>query len=313
MTTAERAVGRWRGILPELGIPSTVLSGKHQACPFQNCGGKDRFRFTDKDGTGGFICNVCGHGDGLALLMKFHGWDFKTAAAKVDAVVGRINPVQSHGWSDSAKHAAMERLWRSGKPVHPRDPVGRYLINRIGITTFPDCLRTALGVKHREGSTHPCMLAMLTGPDGKPAMVHRTYLTEDGQKAAVEKQKMFMPGNIREGSAVRMSPIADILGICEGLENALSVTKMFGVPCWAACSTGLLQKWRPPNGVKQVTIFADSDSNWAGHAAAYTLAHRICDSVDVDVRFPSTVNTDWNDLLNEVGHEGHREIPSHKI
>ena len=130
-------------------------------------------------------------------------------------------------------------------------------------------------------------------------MVHRTYLTEDGQKAAVEKQKMFMPGNIPDGAAVRLGPVGDTLGVAEGIESALSVTRLFGLTCWATGSTGLLQKWRPPDGVKKVVISLDNDRNFAGFAAGYTLAHRICDSVEVEVQFPP-LGMDYNDLLRQT-------------
>src|SRR5580704_3616056 len=90
-TTAERAAGRWPGILAELGIPSAVLDQKHHPCPICKAG-KDRFRFINKDGNGGWICTHCKGGSSFDLLMKFHGWEFKEAARQVDAVVGRINP-----------------------------------------------------------------------------------------------------------------------------------------------------------------------------------------------------------------------------
>ena len=49
-TLGNRAEGRWRAILPRVGIPPGFLSGKHQPCPM--CGGKDRARFDDKGGRG---------------------------------------------------------------------------------------------------------------------------------------------------------------------------------------------------------------------------------------------------------------------
>ena len=42
-TTKERAVGRWKSILPAFGVTPQQLTGKHGPCPL--CGGKDRFRF----------------------------------------------------------------------------------------------------------------------------------------------------------------------------------------------------------------------------------------------------------------------------
>ena len=41
-------------------------NGRHCPCPV--CGGKDRFRFDNKDGRGTYICNQCCSGDGLELI-----------------------------------------------------------------------------------------------------------------------------------------------------------------------------------------------------------------------------------------------------
>jgi putative DNA primase/helicase len=56
--TIERARHRWREILPQLGIETRFLQNKHGPSPL--CGGKDRFRFDDRDGTGSYYCNQCG-------------------------------------------------------------------------------------------------------------------------------------------------------------------------------------------------------------------------------------------------------------
>ena len=41
---------RWPEIHAALGIDQRYLKNKHQPCPA--CGGKDRFRYDDKDGNG---------------------------------------------------------------------------------------------------------------------------------------------------------------------------------------------------------------------------------------------------------------------
>ncbi len=64
---AAAANGHWPALLAKLGI-EIPSRGKHGPCPA--CGGKDRFRFDDKDGKGGFICNSCGAGDGLILIRS---------------------------------------------------------------------------------------------------------------------------------------------------------------------------------------------------------------------------------------------------
>jgi hypothetical protein len=66
MNTIERARGRWREILPQLGVETRFLTNQHGPCPI--CGGKDRFRFDDRDGSGSYYCNQCGPGPGLVLI-----------------------------------------------------------------------------------------------------------------------------------------------------------------------------------------------------------------------------------------------------
>jgi putative DNA primase/helicase len=59
-STKELARGRWRAILPALGIHERYLTGRNTPCPM--CGGKDRFRFLDRrgqDGDGMWLCNQC--------------------------------------------------------------------------------------------------------------------------------------------------------------------------------------------------------------------------------------------------------------
>ncbi len=99
-----------------------------------------------------------------------------------------------------------------------------------------------------------------------------------------------------KGSAIRLCEPGDTLGIAEGIETALSVTALFGVPCWAAISDTILKGWEPPPDVRQVIVFGDNDENSAGQAAAYALAHRLAvrdRSARVDL---PPLGMDWNDV-----------------
>ncbi len=141
------------------------------------------------------------------------------------------------------------------------------------------------------------MIAMVTGPDGKPSILHRTYLTEDGRKAPVVEPRRLMPGTIAKGAAIRLAPAGEVLGIAEGIETALSASALFGVPCWAAVSAGMLAAWQPPSEAKRIIIFGDNDPNYAGQAAAYALAKRLgMDGRVVKVQIPAEVGTDWNNV-----------------
>ncbi len=296
---AERARDRWLGILPALGIDARILNGKHHPCPI--CGGKDRFRYDSLEGRGTWICSHCGAGDGMKLVMLKHGLDFKGAVALVEPVLGTA-PVTTTKAKRSVEdnRAAMNRLWASSGPVQAGDPVDLYLRARTGLSAVSECLRTARRVRYEAElpTYHPAMIAMVTGPDGQPATLHRTYLTAEGRKAEVESPRRLMPGTIPKGSAVRLTPPAEVLGIAEGIETALSASSLFGVPCWSALNATMLQEWVPPPEVREVIVFGDHDLKFAGQAAAFRLAHRLAvHDRRVKVEIPGQVGTDWNDVL----------------
>lgn len=92
------ATGQWPGILVNLGIDATFLRNRHGACPA--CGGRDRFRFDDRDGAGTWYCNHCGGrdggggaGDGVSLLMRVNGWTYCDAVNEVGRYLC-IDPAQ---------------------------------------------------------------------------------------------------------------------------------------------------------------------------------------------------------------------------
>jgi hypothetical protein len=75
-------------IMAALGIE--VGTGKHRRCPI--CGGKDRFRFDNKEGRGTWFCNQCDpqSGDGFSLVQNFFQCDFIRAAERVSDVLGHV-------------------------------------------------------------------------------------------------------------------------------------------------------------------------------------------------------------------------------
>lgn len=73
--TKARARGQWRGILSALGIAVPDTPKAHAPCP--GCGGRDRFRFDDRDGDGNWLCSQGGagtvSGDGFNLVRHVRG------------------------------------------------------------------------------------------------------------------------------------------------------------------------------------------------------------------------------------------------
>ena len=89
MELREQARGRWHGILTHTGIDAKYLRNRNGPCP--GCGGRDRFRFDDKNALGTFFCNGGGDrvaGDGFGLLKHVFECDFPTAAKMVEDALG---------------------------------------------------------------------------------------------------------------------------------------------------------------------------------------------------------------------------------
>lgn len=292
--------GRWAAILPMVGVDARHLNGKHGPCPM--CAGRDRFRFDNKDGRGSWICSQCGAGDGIALAMAVNGWDFKEAAARIEPLAGVAQKATvSRERDKQALRDAMNRLWTGAKPVAYGDPVDRYLTARgIKLDAYPAALRFADRCRYQDSSPtyHPAMLAKVSGPDGRPATVHRTYLSADGSKADVEDARRIMPGQMPKGVTVRLSEPSRIMGIAEGIETALSASAIWSVPSWAAVNAAMLMAWEPPPEAREIFIFGDNDTKFGGHAAAYALAHRLAmRGYSVRVELPVDAGMDWNDVL----------------
>ncbi|RKS84671.1 plasmid and phage DNA primase [Orbus hercynius] len=75
-----QAVGKWDSIYQSLNI-DVFPKNKHKPCPV--CGGRDRFRYDDRNSKGDFICNQCGSGDGINLIERIYHCNAKEAINKV--------------------------------------------------------------------------------------------------------------------------------------------------------------------------------------------------------------------------------------
>ncbi len=206
--------GRWRGILAHFGMSQKELSGKHGPCPM--CIGVDRFRFDNKDGRGTWICNHCGAGTGVDLVMHLRGWDFKTAVQEVRPLVGiaSAEPVKAGMSADDKRKMRLE-IWKGSRPIQKGDEVDRYLTSRkVGLDRYPASLRFNPALRYAEGKHFPGMVAAVQDEDGQGVTLHRTFLT-DGDKAPVESPRRLTPGDLPNGSAVRLAPAAEVMGIAE--------------------------------------------------------------------------------------------------
>lgn len=301
-STVEVAKGKWRGILIELGVPEKSLNGKHGPCPL--CGGKDRFRYDNKDGAGTYYCSQCGAGYGIQLAMAYTKKPFYVIAKEIDAMLGNgaFKPdVPKPDLSEAQREAALREVAALTKKIKKGDLADIYLTARgVGEATYFKTLRFAPALKDGEGQIRPCLVATVQNAEGKNITLHRTFLSKDGlTKAQMECPRKLMPGPLPAGSAVRLSDYEEgPLGIAEGIETALSASSLFSIPVWAAINAQNMTKWTPPDGCTEVAVFGDNDKTFTGQATAFQLANKLTNAgFDVTVHLPHTVGFDWNDEL----------------
>lgn len=296
--TVDAARGKWFGVLTALGVAETFLRNKQGPCPI--CGGETRFRFDDKEGQGTWICNKCGSGRGIELVMAIHGIEYKEACAKIDGVVGNAK-MQTTTSRKKDNTAIIERIVRDSRRSELGDPVSDYLRNR-GLA-LPRGMKTHGGLEYWDAGQSlgkfPAMVARIWSAKNELVGLHITYL-KDGKKAAVPSPRKLYgktDGAII-GGAVRLFDRAEKIAVAEGIESALAYHAITGIPCWATTSATQLSRFEPPEGVKHVVVAGDNDKNYVGQHHSYALADLLYrKGYEVSVDLPQVVGADWCDIL----------------
>ena len=275
--------GRWKVILVHFGVPAEYLDGKHHPCPV--CGGVDRFRFDNQDGTGSWFCGQ--HlpkqaGYGLQLVREMLKCSIPEAMDKIEAIIGTVPSASIIPVKNKIDpRPPLNKLWLLSDPLTGSDMVSKYLHSRRLVLT-PHNIRINTSCYEPDSSKRmTAMVARIQNPTSKPISLHRTYL-ENGSKAGIPAAKKIMPGTESlQGSAVRLFSSQEhllwpgILGIAEGIETAIACTQYFRVATWACISSTLMPSWLPPGQIREIYVFGDNDANYAGQEAAYRLAHTL--------------------------------------
>lgn len=332
-----KAKGRWVEIMEEL-VPSLKTAieagGTHVPCPHPlHTSSSDGFRlFNDFPVSGGGVCNTCGtYPYGLLLLEWLTNQPPEQVREEVMRVLKgldqgeirrqerraapvvfapKIDPVQAQRGLDRVMDRMMDIR---GTPAE------KYLLKRgIYQQNMADILRFHPLLPYYDSKTRellgefPAMLAPVTNLEGKLVSVHRTFLTPDGDKAPVPDAKRLMPGVEKlNGSAIKLFPCSDVLGVGEGIETMLAVHAITRLPVWSCVSAGLLEEVSLPPSVRHVVIWADKDAKGRGQEAAETLAERVVkENRSVEVVYPSQAvpvdakGIDWLDVLVQNGEQG---------
>lgn len=298
MSLFDSATGKWPAILKALGFDDRHLRNRQTDCPM--CGGNTRYRFDDK-GVGMWICNHCGAGNGYTLIRRVLGWDHPRIVEELKKLLRLDLPMTSIKKENLDKNRKRLIELMEGCVVSDINPVRAYLTSRK-LKPVPS-LHYHPAVPYWDDGTllgkFPAMIAKITTPDSFVSSLHITYLTPQGNKLDVVAAKKIMP-KCREltGSAIRLFPAENkTIGIAEGIETALAVTKMYEIPCWAASNATLLAAFEPPDDIECIHIFADNDANFVGQAAAYNLAQRLANSYIVSVNVPPLMGQDYADMV----------------
>lgn len=256
------AKDRWARILNRLGgIDDSFLQGKHGPCPL--CGGEDRWRWDDKDGTGTGFCSKCGGKQGAGgaisgfdLLMRAKGWDFKEAAREVTVYLGGDVPESKS--EAGVKRGKTARIPEKPPVGAPPPPLGRAVLQWCYTDINGDQL---FWIQRFEDPSKP-------DKRGKPrkTMVHRTWL--DGGWHFPKRTDSFTsewpsPRPLLGQHELTRRPDAPVL-VVEGETSYDAACLLFPSHVVIAWSNGSKAvghvQWGPLKG-RDVTIWPDNDKD----------------------------------------------------
>lgn len=243
-----------------------------------------------------------------------------------------ISPIEQENPTErKAKETAkLQRLWEEAHPLQPSDPVWLYLTQR-GIP--PSALEGINDIRHhplleywhnsQPQGKHPAMISKISDNNGALKGLHLTYLQstyqrnygEDGEHIPqMDKLRLNIGGELPSrkmrticagattGASVKIHPYTDSLAIAEGIETALSVRALTGLPCHASLSAHGMKHLEIPKQIKTLYIIADNDQNGVGGQAMRELAIRAYkEKKEVHTWTPKDIGEDANDYLNRVG------------
>ncbi len=226
-------------------------------------------------------CPRCGDGhgasdDALGVNIESGVWNCFRCGWRGKAATTETRAPLLHARLDDPARAdrvrqRLREVWKAAKPLDHRiaGPVRHYLQARglerlLLVFACGEVLRAHPSLPYwdscgrREVGRFPAMLAILTGWDNKPRAIHATYLRADGfSKAAVSSPKKILPVPTRgatRGGAIRLFAVRDgVLGIAEGIENAMALALLHKVPTWSAYCADNLARVRLPAGLRDFT------------------------------------------------------------
>lgn len=338
----------WVGIFSRLGVDERLIGNpkKRGPCPF--CGGHTRFRIDNKLGRGDWVCN-CGAGDGVDLVARLCSLSRRDAFIEVLRMVRGDTVLQStHLKSEHVQEKTPEqvekarenlvRVWSECQDI-AGTPVAWYLSNRVkemDLSYVHSGVRFHPSLWHFDNesgkkSRYPAMVLPVrdaSSQKGKAVTLHRTYLSESGEKANVSlsqvKKVMATTVSKLSGESVLMNTAkaGETVLVSEGAENALAWVMALSnkLRCYAALNCYGLSTFRWPPGTKRIIIVADNDPpnprsgiRSGAHNAAILAQRAHAEGIRTLTVMSPFERVDFDELWNEGRKEYfdlHRYVPS---
>jgi len=214
------------------------------------------------------------------------------------AAYARIGAGQVRTAEETAERRRIVRAFWCRCDYAPGTPAAAYLARRgLPWLAGNEALRFRPDCPHPGGGALPALVALVHDGQGNIAGLHRTFLTLDGRKAAIDPAKASF-GPIA-GGAIRLHPAAAALVVGEGLESSAAAGLLLGLPTWAAIAAGnLAHSMVLPPGVRRVVVAADNDWSGTGQDAAAKAVRRWrAEGRTAEVATPDAPGQDFNDVL----------------
>jgi putative DNA primase/helicase len=230
------------------------------------CGGKDRFRFDDKDGRGTWFCSHCGSAGGLKLLSLFIGKSVMDTAKELvgdDLTQRTIAPVRQKIDHEKIAKLNHERAARGAKSMLESAVMRSHpYMNKKGLDgewpTNGDMMIDRFGDRIAAGE----LLLIPAYKNGQ--LVNMQKIKTDGEKRPITGGDMAGVYHLIEGKT-------KMIAIVEGFATGVTVNRMTGATTYCAFNTGNLvdvgKHARAQHPGSRIVFFADHDEidsvhNW---------------------------------------------------
>lgn len=226
-----QATGNWVSrIFPAIGIKFKGNGKKHQPCPM--CGGHDRFRCDDKKGTGTWICNQCGSGNGIMLVQAYSKKDAYEAHAYVADILGidggkQISEEEKQAW-------AKAQTERESAEKQAKNQV-RKQVATIAQQRFANAMMTA---SHpylvKKQVNHAAILSALRIDEHNNLLIPLYYHNQQTgiitlcnlQSISADGQKLFIKGGLKQGAYFALGQLhtgSEVVFVSTGFATAASI------------------------------------------------------------------------------------------